>query len=162
MNKNVLGIDLGTSSVKILQLFEDGKIIKSRAEYENISPEGWWNGICQALSKLELEGVVAISLSSQVGTYIVNDTEVISWNSRIGTEEVQEIKRKYEPEVFLREISMGHPNIVSYPIPRIKYIKAKFDKRMEFIKVLENIESELDKTIEECRNGKDETREGRR
>jgi hypothetical protein len=33
---------------------------------------------------------------------------------------------------------------------------------MEFIKVLENIESELDKTIEECRNGKDETREGRR
>lgn len=128
MNKNVLGIDLGTSSVKILQLFEDGKILKSRAEYENISPEGWWNGICQALSKLELEEVVAISLSSQVGTYIVNDTEVISWNSRIGTEEVQEIKRKYEPEVFLREISMGHPNIVSYPIPRIKYIKGKFDK----------------------------------
>lgn len=39
---------------------------------------------------------------------------------------------------------------------RFEKLKAKFDKRMEFIKVLENIESELDKTIEECRNGKDE------
>lgn len=45
---------------------------------------------------------------------------------------------------------------------RFEKLKAKFDKRMEFIQVLENIESELDKTIEECRNGKDETREGRR
>lgn len=39
---------------------------------------------------------------------------------------------------------------------RFEKLKAKFDKRMEFIQVLENIESELDKTIEECRNGKDE------
>ena len=45
---------------------------------------------------------------------------------------------------------------------KFEKIKAKFDKRMEFIKVLENIESELDKTIEECRNGKDKTRKGRR
>ena len=37
---------------------------------------------------------------------------------------------------------------------KFEKVKAKFDKRMEFIKVLENIESELDKTIEECRNGK--------
>lgn len=45
---------------------------------------------------------------------------------------------------------------------KFEKIKAKFDKRMEFIQVLENIESELDKTIEECRNGKDEARKGRR
>ena len=45
---------------------------------------------------------------------------------------------------------------------RFEKLKAKFDKRMEFIKVLENIESELDKTIEECRNGKDKARKGRR
>ena len=128
MNKNVLGIDLGTSSVKILQLFSDGRIIKSRAEYESITPNGWWNGICEALSKLDLSQVEAISLSSQVGTYIINGEAVISWNSRIGTEEVREIKEKYEPEVFLREISMAHPNIVSYPIPRLKYIKEHFEK----------------------------------
>lgn len=128
MNKNVLGIDLGTSSVKVLQLFSDGNIIKSRAEYKSVSPAGWWNAICEALSELELNDVTAISLSSQVGTYIVNDKEVISWNCRIGTEEVLEIKKKYEAEVFLREISMAHPNIVSYPIPRLKYIKENFEK----------------------------------
>lgn len=37
---------------------------------------------------------------------------------------------------------------------KFEKVKAKFDKRMEFNKVLKNIESELDKTIEECRNGK--------
>lgn len=128
MNKNVLGIDLGTSSVKILQLFSNGKIIKSRAEYESIYPLGWWNAICEALSKLELNDVEAISLSSQVGTYIINEKEVISWNSRIGTEEVRDIKKKYKTEIFLQEISMAHPNIISYPIPRLKYIKNNFEK----------------------------------
>lgn len=128
MNKSVLGIDLGTSSVKILQYERSGKIIKSRASYDAISPVGWWNAICQALSELDLTSVAAISLSSQVGTYIVNENEVFSWNCGIGTKEVQEIKSSYSSENFLREISMNHPNIVSYPIPRLKYIKEHFEK----------------------------------
>lgn len=128
MNKSVIGIDLGTSSVKILQLFRDGTKSISRASYKEISQEGWWSAICRALAKMELESVEAISLSSQVGTYIVNDSKVISWNSGIGQEEVFEIKEKYEPEVFLKEISMVHPSIVSYPIPRLKYIKEHFEK----------------------------------
>lgn len=132
MNKSVIGIDLGTSSVKILQLFRDGTKSISRASYKEISQEGWWNAIRRALAKLELDSVEAISLSSQVGTYIVNDSEVISWNSGIGKEEVSEIKKKYEPEIFLKEISMVHPNIVSYPIPRLKYIKEHF-KNIESI-----------------------------
>ena len=37
---------------------------------------------------------------------------------------------------------------------KFEKIKAKFDKRMEFVKVLENIERELDATIEECRHVK--------
>ena len=126
MNKSVIGIDLGTSSVKILQLFRDGTKCISRASYKEISKNGWWSAICRALSMLKLDSVEAISLSSQVGTYIVNDVEIISWNSGIGKKEVSEIKGKYEKEVFLKEISMTHPNIVSYPIPRLKYIKEKY------------------------------------
>ena len=126
MNKSVIGIDLGTSSVKILQLFRDGSKFISRASYKEISPKAWWAAICHALGKLELDSVEAISLSSQVGTYIVNHSDVINWNSGIGKEEVLEIKEKYESEVFLKEISMVHPNIVSYPIPRLKYIKKHF------------------------------------
>ena len=132
MNKSVIGIDLGTSSEKILQLFRDGSKFISRASYKEISPKGWWAAICHALGKLELDSVEAISLSSQVGTYIVNHSDVINWNSGIGKEEVLEIKEKYESEVFLKEISMVHPNIVSYPIPRLKYIKKHF-KNIESI-----------------------------
>ena len=115
MNKNVLGIDLGTSSVKVLQLFSDGNIIKARAEYKSISPAGWWNAICEALSELKLNDVTAISLSSQVGTYIVNDKEVISWNCRIGTEEVLEIKKKYDAEILKKELGVNAVRTSHYP-----------------------------------------------
>ena len=71
--KNILGIDLGTSSVKILQRFDDGTIVKTKSAYDEISPNGWWKAIKQALSQLELTNVSAIGLSSQVGTYIVDD-----------------------------------------------------------------------------------------
>ena len=80
MNKSVIGIDLGTSSVKILQMFPDGTNRTSRASYKAINKDGWWEAICRALARLELDKVEAISLSSQVGTYIVNGTEIISWN----------------------------------------------------------------------------------
>ena len=128
MNKSVLGIDLGTSSVKILQKFQDGTIVKSRSSYESITPEGWWKAICQALAELDLTNVAAISLSSQGGTYIINEEDVISWHSNIGMTEVKEIREGYDPELFLREISMVHPNIVSYPIPRVKYIKEHYEQ----------------------------------
>lgn len=47
---------------------------------------------------------------------------------------------------------------------KTKYEKTKkqLDKQMDFNKVLKEMESELDKTIEECRNGKDKARKGRR
>ena len=124
--KNILGIDLGTSSVKILQRFEDGTIVKTKSAYDEISPMGWWKAIKQALSQLELINVSAIGLSSQVGTYIVDGKEVISWNTGIGTEELRHIKEKFSAKDFLDEISMPHPNIASYPIPRLLYIKKTY------------------------------------
>lgn len=47
---------------------------------------------------------------------------------------------------------------------KTKYEKTKkqLDKQMDFNKVLKEIEKELDETIEECRNGKDKARKGRR
>lgn len=126
MNKSVVGIDLGTSAVKVLQHFDDGKIVKAKAGYEEISPSGWWNAICEALGQIDLEHVAAIGLSSQVGTYIINGEEIISWNHAAGAEEVAEVKSSYSNEVFMREISMPHPTLASYPIPRLKYIKKHF------------------------------------
>ena len=124
--KSILGIDLGTSSVKILQRYEDGTVIKSKATYDKISPDAWWKAIKIALSQLKLTHISAIGLSSQVGTYIVDGKDVIGWNSGIGEEELSKIKVEYDAKTFVEEISMIHPNIVSYPIPRLMYIKKNY------------------------------------
>ena len=94
-NKSVLGIDLGTSAVKLLQRFSDGTIRKEKERYEEISPKGWWEAILRAMTRMELASVEAIGLSSQVGTYIVDGEKVISWNQPIGQEELEELKRTY-------------------------------------------------------------------
>ena len=124
--KSVLGIDLGTSAVKLLQRFEDGQVVKEKERYEEISPKGWWEAISRAMCRMGLESVEAIGLSSQVGTYIVDGTEVISWNDPIGAEELAELKGTYSQEEFLAEISMPHPNIISYPLPRLLHIKKNY------------------------------------
>lgn len=124
--KSVLGIDLGTSAVKILQRFKDGQVVKEKEPYQEISPKGWWEAISRAMRRMELESVEAIGLSSQVGTYIVDGELVISWNDPIGGEELAELKGTYSQEEFLAEISMPHPNIISYPLPRLLYIKKTY------------------------------------
>lgn len=124
--KSVLGIDLGTSSVKVLQKYADGRVIKAKRSYTKISTEAWWSAVCAALSEIKLQDVAAIGLSSQVGTYIIDGQDIIGWNSGIGAEELVQIKKEYDSEVFMKEISMPHPDIVSYPIPRLKYIREHY------------------------------------
>ena len=124
--KSVLGIDLGTSSVKILQRYTDGSLVKAKAGYQEISPAGWWNAVKDALAQSDLETVEAIGLSSQVGTYVVDGKEVIGWDSGIGAKELDWIRKEFKLREFVQEISMPHPDILSYPLPRLKYINEKY------------------------------------
>ena len=126
MNNSILGIDLGTSSVKLILKYEGGQIEKTKAVYREKTPEGWLEAIKEALKGMDMTSVRAVGLSSQVGTYIVNGTDVISWDSGIGKEELDEIKSRFPAEVFVEEIAMPHPDIVSYPIPRLMYIKKNY------------------------------------
>lgn len=128
MNKKecILGIDLGTSSVKMILKYRDGSVVKAKESYDDKTPFGWWKAVKCALSELDLEGVLAIGLSSQVGTYVIDGTHVIEWSSKAGSSELARVKEYYEDEVFVEEISMPHPNIVSYPIPRLMYIKGHY------------------------------------
>ena len=89
MKRCVLGIDLGTSSVKILKKYEDGSVIKLKNTYKEPLPIGWWNSILELLEQINWQEVTAIGLSSQVGTYIVNDMDVIGWNQSVGKEELE-------------------------------------------------------------------------
>lgn len=127
MNKALLGIDLGTSSIKVLLYHENGQIEKAKATYEEISPRGWLCAMEKALRALDLSAVGAIGLSSQTGTYIVNGKDVIGWSEPAGKEELAAIREEISHESFLTEIGMPHPAIASYPLPRLCYIKKHFD-----------------------------------
>ena len=123
--KNILGIDLGTSSVKMI--YDDGKKIhKVKEKYDSISTSGWLSAIKKCTARLDLTSIRAVALSSQVGTYIVDGGEVISWNDPEGKEELDEILSAISREEFIREISMPHPKIISYPLPRLLYIKRHY------------------------------------
>jgi len=128
MNKHILGIDLGTSSVKLLLRHADGQVQKSKASYSSRTPDGWHTALREAAACLDLTHVAAIGLSSQVGTYIVNDTEVINWDDPIGRKELHYLKQTYSSETFIRELDMPHPDIISYPLPRLLYISKHFSK----------------------------------
>ncbi len=123
--KNILGIDLGTSSVKML--YHDGeKIHRVKEKYESISPDGWMAAIKKCAARLDLKDLRAVGLSSQVGTYLVDFKDVISWNDPQGKDEIDEILASVSREEFIREIGMPHPKIVSYPLPRLLYIKRHY------------------------------------
>lgn len=122
----LLGIDLGTSSLKLLMRDSGGRIEKARAGYAEKGCEGWFGALCAACGQLDIANVDAVGLSAQVGTYIINGRDVIDWSSPVGFQELKQIKSEIPPDVFLREITMPHPDIVSYPMPRIKHIMGNF------------------------------------
>jgi len=128
MSGYYLGIDLGTSSVKVLAT--DGKnTVKAKRGYAEISVHGWLvsarEAVRETVGKLENAEICAVGLSSQVGTYIIDGKEVVSWNEAGGRVELNELKERITQEEFVQAISMEHPDIVSYPLPRLCYIKKK-------------------------------------
>ncbi|MDO5479464.1 MAG: FGGY-family carbohydrate kinase [Clostridia bacterium] len=126
----IAGIDLGTSSVKVL-VTDNGKTVKkAKRTYTERSVDAWLKAVSEALSEIS-RGIKidAVSLSSQVGTYIINGSDIISWQDPIGREEVARIKKDISKEEFAAEISMPHPEVISYPMPRLLYIKEHYDAK---------------------------------
>lgn len=144
MNKCILGIDLGTSSVKVLARYFDGTVKKASAAYTaevpassagahldstdsgSLSVKSWLDALVSALRKLDCSAVCAIGLSSQVGTYIINDQDIIGWRDAAGAQELRRLKEKYSCQDFIANIAMPHPDISSYPLPRLLYIKEHY------------------------------------
>ena len=120
--KNYVGLDLGTSSVKVLQRFENGETRKVSRKYDSPLPGGWSEAAVQALASLDLSETCGIGLSSQVGTYLVDGCRVISWNDSAGEDEIDQILALRQGAAWEEEISMRHPRLISYPLPRLLYI----------------------------------------
>lgn len=147
MNKPYyLGIDLGTSSVKGILQSRDGHTLKSKKSYEVQSPDAWKSALKAMLSDLigKCPGFIAAgALSAQVGTYLVNETDVIGWQSPVGTEELTFLKSCFSAETFIREISMPHPDLHSYPLPRLLYIQKHYGAHCQVLQPKDYLIREL-------------------
>ena len=83
-----LGIDLGTSAVKILAVSEKGKVLSSVSEeypvfyphpgWSEQNPSDWWNGVCRGLKRLskniDMSDVAGIGVAGQMHGLVVLDS----------------------------------------------------------------------------------------
>lgn len=120
----IAGIDLGTSSVKIVCVDQNGNTQKASCRYQENTVEEWLRAIRETFRQIDAQKITAISLSSQVGTYIM-DGKVLSWRNSGGEEELKELCESFTTDEFVEEISMRHPSLLSYPIPRIRYLQKR-------------------------------------
>ncbi len=132
MKKQYLGIDLGTSAVKLLLVTADGVVGRAKCRYETANVGGWCAALKEAVEMLKkdtvLTDIAAVCLSSQVGTFITDTGEVIGWSSSVGGEELREIQAAVTDDEWVCEIGMVHPALISYPLPRLLHIKQQFPR----------------------------------
>jgi len=112
-----LGIDLGTSSVKVILLDEGGTLVGEAAAPLTLSrpqplwseqdPQAWWDATLSAVAALRerhsLDGVLGIGLSGQMhGAVLLDESEqvlrpAILWNDGRAGAECRELEQR-EPE----------------------------------------------------------------
>lgn len=138
MKEFVLGIDFGTSSVKVMCVARGGDSRTATQPYESRSgmepetdPESWWIAMGKGLQALmpwmaEAGKIHAMGLTAQVGTYLLQDASktgsgftVTSWRKGCGEKQLINAKSRFSEQFFNEHISMSHPKLASYPIPRI-------------------------------------------
>ena len=144
--KYYLGIDIGTSSTKAIARTVDGKVCKAKQGYSGGEPKAWLEATKAIIAQLSEScggQIAAISVSSQVGTYIVDGKDVISWRSSVGKEELAQIKELVSEEEFISEIGMPHPDLISYPLPRLTYIQKHYGTKAEVLMPKELLIREL-------------------
>ncbi len=116
--KYILGVDLGTSSIKASLLdLETHSILRESVELSvsypdsfsaEQNPEDWWKGFCKLISQLrsrvgDLDKLSAIGLSGQMLGLVLLDRKgnpvrpCILWCDQRSYQEIEEIKEKGEP-----------------------------------------------------------------
>ncbi len=117
---------MGTSAIKLLAVTPEGARLSARCGYESATPEGWRTALKTALAELPVAQIAAIGMSSQVGTYLTDTGKQLDWNSAAGKEELPYLKSAVTDPEWLDAIGMVHPELVSYPLPRLLYIQSHF------------------------------------
>lgn len=134
-----LGIDLGTSGVKVILMTEDGKVMASQTSPLSVSrpyplwseqdPENWWQATDIAMLALgaehDLRGVKSIGLSGQMHGATLLDAKnrvlrpAILWNDGRSFEACQQLQRQC-PEV---QAITGNLVMPGFTAPKLLWIK---------------------------------------
>jgi len=141
---SLLGIDVGTTGVKVLLLGTDGTIQANVTEtydtrkphpmWSEQNPEDWWGATCVAIRKaLSNSGVKAheikgVGLSGQmVGLVTLDDDEqvirpCIMWNDQRSAEEAEKWTNRIGLDTILEETS--NPLFATFVAPKLMWMKA--------------------------------------
>lgn len=140
--KYILGVDLGTSSVKASLLdLETHSILRESVELSvsypdsfsaEQNPEDWWKGFCKLISQLrsrvgDLDKLSAIGLSGQMLGLVLLDKKgnpvrpCILWCDQRSYQEIEEIKEKVSLEELLKYTA--NTPLTGYWLPKILWLR---------------------------------------
>ena len=147
-----IGIDLGTSSVKVLAIETNGEIIGSaskeypvyypKTNHAEQNPEDWWTGVKEAMGQLIKEhpqlasNIESISFSGQMHGLVALDENnqvlmpAILWSDQRTEEECNDITKGIGQENLTKFTS--NKAITGFTAPKILWVKKNmpdvFDK----------------------------------
>ena len=136
-----LGVDLGTSSVKLLLVDETGAVIKTASRtyplefpqpgWSQQNPEDWWKGTCEAMGEL-LQGVnsaqiAGLAVGGQMHGLVVLDEHdqvirpAILWNDGRTAEETREMNAHFGREGLLS--LAGNIAFTGFTAPKLLWMR---------------------------------------
>lgn len=140
---SLLGIDVGTSGVKVILLGEKGEIVANlteeypsfspRPQWSEQHPEDWWQATCRAVHKaLSQSGfkpseVSGIGLSGQMVGLVALDERgnvvrpCIMWNDQRSAVETEELTEQIGLQTVLRETS--NPLFATFVAPKLVWMR---------------------------------------
>lgn len=138
MSKRILGLDIGTSSVKCVCIDRMGDQASFSAPYPGDSVNAFYEGVALLLREIgrqiDFTEIQAIGLAGQSTSYILfdgsDDAHVYNWSDPSGAEYVKSAKALFSRKEFIEHISMPCPDMSAYPIPRVLYFQN--EKREEW------------------------------
>ena len=129
MMRHVVGVDLGTSSVKVVVLREDGVVIGSAAQAYPLStphpgwaeqdPHAWWSAFCSAVRdlldrvSLPADSIQAMAMGGQMHGLALLDAHgdslcpAIIWPDQRSAAEAEDIERRLAGHDLLRTLGGG-------------------------------------------------------
>jgi xylulokinase len=136
LSRVAVGIDVGTSAVKVIAVAEDGEVLERREVAYPLStprpgwseqnPDDWWRATEQALEGLT-DGVAGIGLSGQMHGLVTLDASdrpirpAILWNDQRTGEECAEIEEKVG---FDRLVELtGNRALTGFTAPKLLWLR---------------------------------------